>query len=347
MVSHVWSILTNRESLWVAWIHSYRLKGRNFWECKSVPNCCWSWRKLLQLRPLIRSFCWSKLGNGRDTSVWYDNWSGISPLSSFLSSRTITREGFSLQATVADLSSNGSWLWPAAWRDTYRVLIQLDQVQRDANNQDCLLWKDGDEVSDYSSSGVWNSIRISDPEVNWHSIVWFSQCIPRHAFFMWLIMRKKLVTQDKIMYWNYTRTTNMNMMCCLLCYESLDSHDHLFFECKFSAKVWEFIRAKAGMDNVEAKWSAITEWLRQRARSKSADNLVCRLLVAASAYVIWRERNTRFFKNHARPPENICDSICDTVRYRLMGLKFKNTPKVRRLLQRWDIHGALAVDDGG
>ncbi|XP_021996030.1 uncharacterized protein LOC110893223 [Helianthus annuus] len=256
MVSHVWSILTNRESLWVAWIHSYRLKGRNFWECKSVPNCCWSWRKLLQLRPLIRSFCWSKLGNGRDTSVWYDNWSGISPLSSFLSSRTITREGFSLQATVADLSSNGSWLWPAAWRDTYPVLIQLDQVQRDANNQDCLLWKDGDEV-------------------------------------------------------------------------------------------WEFIRAKAGMDNVEAKWSAITEWLRQRARSKSADNLVCRLLVAASAYVIWRERNTRFFKNHARPPENFCDSICDTVRYRLMGLKFKNTPKMRRLLQRWDTHGALAVDDGG
>ncbi|KAK1441018.1 hypothetical protein QVD17_06854 [Tagetes erecta] len=32
MTSHIWSIITNRESLWVAWVHSYRLRGKSFWD---------------------------------------------------------------------------------------------------------------------------------------------------------------------------------------------------------------------------------------------------------------------------------------------------------------------------
>lgn len=49
MTSHIWSILTNRKSLWVSWIHLHRLRDRNFWECKIPSNCYWSWRKLLVL----------------------------------------------------------------------------------------------------------------------------------------------------------------------------------------------------------------------------------------------------------------------------------------------------------
>ncbi|GJU98998.1 hypothetical protein Tco_1328269, partial [Tanacetum coccineum] len=32
MATHIWSILTSRESLWVKWIHSYKLRGRSFWD---------------------------------------------------------------------------------------------------------------------------------------------------------------------------------------------------------------------------------------------------------------------------------------------------------------------------
>ncbi|KAK1414832.1 hypothetical protein QVD17_30591 [Tagetes erecta] len=32
MTSHIWSIITNRESLWVAWVHAYRLRGNSFWD---------------------------------------------------------------------------------------------------------------------------------------------------------------------------------------------------------------------------------------------------------------------------------------------------------------------------
>nr|GEX73376.1 hypothetical protein [Tanacetum cinerariifolium] len=32
MVTHIWSILTHRESLWVKWVHMYKLKCHSFWD---------------------------------------------------------------------------------------------------------------------------------------------------------------------------------------------------------------------------------------------------------------------------------------------------------------------------
>ncbi|GKD11294.1 hypothetical protein Tco_1190979, partial [Tanacetum coccineum] len=32
ITSHIWSLLTCKESLWVRWIHTYKLKGISFWE---------------------------------------------------------------------------------------------------------------------------------------------------------------------------------------------------------------------------------------------------------------------------------------------------------------------------
>ncbi|GJT22461.1 hypothetical protein Tco_0892398 [Tanacetum coccineum] len=32
IASHIWSILTSKESLWVKWIHGYKLRDRNFWD---------------------------------------------------------------------------------------------------------------------------------------------------------------------------------------------------------------------------------------------------------------------------------------------------------------------------
>uniref|UniRef100_A0A251RYM8 Putative reverse transcriptase domain-containing protein n=1 Tax=Helianthus annuus TaxID=4232 RepID=A0A251RYM8_HELAN len=157
IASHVWSILTRRESLWVDWIYSYRLNNRSFWECKSPANCCWSWRKILQIRPLLRTFIWSKIGDGKSTS-----------------------------ACVADILNNGTWLWPAAWRDLFPVLNQINvHVQPGVNDR--IVWKVGNDFRAHSSAMVWDCIRTSEPEVSWVNIVWFSQCIPRHAFLMWLM----------------------------------------------------------------------------------------------------------------------------------------------------------------
>ncbi|GKE24785.1 hypothetical protein Tco_1436297, partial [Tanacetum coccineum] len=77
-------------------------------------NMSWGWHKLLQLREFVRPYFWSSIGNGLKTSIWYDMWCPISPLSRFLTPRDITREGFSITSCVADLVSNRGWNWPQA-----------------------------------------------------------------------------------------------------------------------------------------------------------------------------------------------------------------------------------------
>ncbi|XP_022024350.1 uncharacterized protein LOC110924667 [Helianthus annuus] len=253
----------------------------------------------------MRNFVWSDIGNGSTTSAWFDSWCELGPLGDFLSPRLSANGGFNLETKVSEVYSNNNWNWPAAWRDTYPVLNQLDQLSINLNKPDRFMWRHGDDIDEFSTSCVWNSIRYREPEIAWCGLVWFAQCIPRHAFLMWLITRGKLLTQDKILKWDFSRRRNMNMMCCLLCYENNDSRSHLFFECKFSTQVWLTVRHKVGMDSVQPKWGDIVDWLLVRVKSKSAANYVARLLVAASAYVIWQERNARLFKNQLRPPETI------------------------------------------
>lgn len=110
-----------------------------------------------------------------------------------------------------------------------------------------------------------------------------------------------------------------------------------FFECKFSDDIWSLVRDKAPMHNVSSCWHNIVSWLSDRARSCTLQNVMARLIVVASVYFIWQERNNRSFSNHARPPDKIVDTIFATVQYRILGLKVKTTARVLQLLDAWHI----------
>ncbi|GJR54181.1 hypothetical protein Tco_1404702 [Tanacetum coccineum] len=56
MTTHIWNIVSNKESLWVRWIHTYKLRNRSFWDLPIKDNVSWGWLKLLQLRVLVRPF---------------------------------------------------------------------------------------------------------------------------------------------------------------------------------------------------------------------------------------------------------------------------------------------------
>ncbi|GJZ49974.1 putative reverse transcriptase domain, reverse transcriptase zinc-binding domain protein [Tanacetum coccineum] len=89
MVSYVWKLISLKESLWVKWIHAYKLKGRSFWDYPLRGNMSWGWRKVLQLRPLIRDFIRFSIGDGATASVWLDRWNEGGPLANTISTRDI------------------------------------------------------------------------------------------------------------------------------------------------------------------------------------------------------------------------------------------------------------------
>ncbi|GJT48009.1 hypothetical protein Tco_0974166 [Tanacetum coccineum] len=304
MTTHIWNIISSKKSLWVRWIHTYKLRGRTIWDVPVKDEMSWGWRKLLQLRDIMRPFFWVKLGNGNSTSLWYDNWCSSSPLINYLTLRDISREGFLLTNTVADLVSNGTWSWPQSWLLKAPDLGLITCPALVSSVADLWQWCDRNgNISSFSVVKAWEAIRPRGNLVPWSRIVWFSHNIPRHAFHLWLVMRHGLKTHDKMRQWDVGGDTDLNLLRC--------------------------------MDLIPPVLQDILLYLLPMGNKRTAKSVFGKLILAASAYFIWVERNNRTFKKTRRSPEEIRDLIMVTVRLKLISFRFKNTTVVRQLLERW------------
>ncbi|GJZ11870.1 putative reverse transcriptase domain-containing protein [Tanacetum coccineum] len=186
-----------KKSLWVRWIHSYKLKGRNIWDVHAQWNISWGWRKILQIRKHIRHFPWVQIGTGCNTSVWFDKWDIHWTLIDHLTLRIVSRAGFCLEDRVADLV-----VCPGLTQDM----------------QDNVVWilQDG-KMKDFSVRSAWDSIRARSNEVTWFFVVCFSSSIPRYGFHLWLVMRKRLKTHDELKQKDVGNNVDLNLLRCPLC----------------------------------------------------------------------------------------------------------------------------------
>lgn len=69
----VWAIAKDKEVLWVKWIHSKYLKGKEWWEYIPQGDVSWYWKKVCQVKDLLKEACtqprsW-ELAGGEDYKV--------------------------------------------------------------------------------------------------------------------------------------------------------------------------------------------------------------------------------------------------------------------------------------
>uniref|UniRef100_A0A251S8W3 Putative reverse transcriptase zinc-binding domain-containing protein n=1 Tax=Helianthus annuus TaxID=4232 RepID=A0A251S8W3_HELAN len=347
MVAHIWSLITLRESLWVKWMHSYRIRGRSLWDVPIRSDVTWTWRKLLALRPLVQQHIWTKIGNGSKTLVWFDRWDDVCPLNSFITPRLVANAGFSPQSSVAQVYGNGEWNWPASWYSRFPLLQHLNNIVLNPECEDRIVWKSrSGRVGDYNTSEVWDGIRHVQPEISWANVVWFTQSIPRHSFFMCLLIQKRLKTQDVMSKWYSSGNANFNLLCCSLCTRGPDSHEHLFFECYYATQVWNGVKHRAGMETVANNWALILDHLVLHATSSSATRVIGKLVIGAAAYFVWQERNQRLFSGRKWGADQLIDLILTTVRLKLHTMRFKRTTQVHGISQEWSLpRGLILMDD--
>lgn len=332
MAFHLWSVVVLRQSLWVKWIHTYRLKGRSFWEVKIPWDASWSWKKILGLRDDFRPFIRHSVGDGQSIWFWHDSWTGSGPLINFFSYREISAMGFSGKERVADFYVNGQWKWPCGLLEKVPGCLEEGPLI-DRNIEDKVFWRSRNGTrNSFKTSLVWKDIRIRGPRVQWHCLVWFSNCIPKHAFILWLAIRRKLMTQDRMQFWQSDRDLN-----CAFCHMQLDSVDHLFFECQYSSMVYWHFRSKGYLNISHNSWDdlmvkAATVW-----KGKSINVVVNKLILGALVYLLWQERNWRLFQNSRRSVIQLIGGIEEVVRLKIMGLNLRDTTRVRRMLIDWRI----------
>ncbi|XP_021994181.1 uncharacterized protein LOC110890840 [Helianthus annuus] len=315
MVSHIWSLLTHRESLWAKWIHSYRIRDKSFWELPIKNNITWSWRKILQLRSNVRDYIWTKVGDGMDTKVWFDKWYEVCPVISIVTPRLIANAGFNLNSKLAKVFVNGEWRWPVDWSNRFHVLQNVHDFTLDPTCKDMIVWRTRRGIQmDFNTSTVWDDIR-------------------------------KLKTQDIMSCWHSSGNANYNLMCCSLCTSGLDSHDHLFFEWDYAAQMWNGVKDLAGMTSIQNTWIDIMEFLMGITNLTSASHIIAKLVVSASTYFVWNKRNRRLFSNQKRNKDQLVEMILGTVRMKLHTVWFKTSFRMAQVLQQWMLPRGLMVAD--
>ncbi|KAG5561125.1 hypothetical protein RHGRI_004212 [Rhododendron griersonianum] len=80
MAKHLWAICSHQKSLWIKWSYLYTIKNQCLWSMNIPSSWSWTWRKLLQLRPKVRSLVRYIIGDRSSTYLWHDNWHHAGPL---------------------------------------------------------------------------------------------------------------------------------------------------------------------------------------------------------------------------------------------------------------------------
>ncbi|GJZ42190.1 hypothetical protein Tco_0589076 [Tanacetum coccineum] len=126
ITTHIWKLLSMKESLWVKWIHKYKIRDHNFWE---LP-------------------C-------------HVHWCSISPLASIVVTRYMNRDGLKTSSKVSDVFQNGTVVWPQELVARYPLLGSI-VGPNSVGFIDTLEWLDNvGVVKPFSVNTVWQAVRPS------------------------------------------------------------------------------------------------------------------------------------------------------------------------------------------
>ena len=148
----------------------------------------------------------------------------------------------------------GLGVWPVANSPdllTLKRSIPASIIPR-SEQSDSICWT-ATSSGIFSTSSAWEKIRTHRAKVIWHHLVWFPGLIPKAAFILWLAIRQRLGTQDRL------RTPIPTG--CLFCIVQVESHKHLFFECPASSHIWSMVLAKSAISHNFLPWPDYILWL--------------------------------------------------------------------------------------
>ncbi|KAJ9561524.1 hypothetical protein OSB04_006684 [Centaurea solstitialis] len=266
IAKNMWDILTSRPTLWVSWVRSLNIHSSNFWIIRKTNAWSWVLRKMMDLRSVLRPHVVSRIGDGRNTQAWEDTWLRCGPLSSLISYRHIHGYGFNTSTTVREFMDQIDGTWPDDWLARWPNLALSTLPVVVDDTSDTVLWQSRNNgMVDFTVSVAYESMDMAHDTVHGRL---------RFGF---------LVTFQNMLF-------------------VFDSHQHLFFECTYASVVWAKVRDAIGWIDGTQSWDGIMDML---SGHNPPRKFIHKIGLAASVYMIWKERNKRIFTTE-RKPESVC-----------------------------------------
>ena len=327
----IWMMFFRAGSLWVAWIRQKYLSISSFWALNAT-NYAYSWifRRLLKLRPKALQFLSIKIGNGDSTFFWWDPWTPYGSLYHFLGVDGPSRLGIPLFSTVAEVWNVDGWSLPNGRTERQVLLSAFISTITFSSASDKAIWVvNGLPCLSFSSKDVWNSIRGSRALCSWASLVWHKAVIPKHATTTWTFILNRNPTLDRMASWGYDIESD-----CLLCGVAQEARNHLFFECSFSAQVWNLLTRKLGIFAPPTTWDHVLLWLPTALPNKYG-KLAVLLAWQGVIYELWRERNRRYHDGLTLSPTSVAKLVLSTIVNKCTALHGLGSKSALPILQCW------------
>lgn len=186
LAKHIWHICTNHEDLWTVWARKVLLRNESFWKAKIPADCSFSWRKILKLRPCIENFMKIQIGDGRQTSLFYDSWLDSGRLIDRL---TCPDEAsvWGQDLLVSNWRRDNQWAVPDSFVRRHPDLAANILSVQLSNQADTAVWS-LTKSGHFTTASCYNALRRHNPSKHWKNLVWDRYIFPRHSFILWLVL---------------------------------------------------------------------------------------------------------------------------------------------------------------
>ncbi|KAL0287348.1 UNVERIFIED_CONTAM: hypothetical protein Sradi_7126800 [Sesamum radiatum] len=165
-------------------------------------------------------------------------------------------------ATLSEVIEDNMWSWPLITDIAHLEIIHnLPPIHTGC---DVITWDSNG--GEFTNAVAYHLFRPAGPKVGWHSLFLGPFKIPRNSFILWLAILGRLSTMDK----QWLQHLDGH---CILCTDgSLETHDHLFFACRFSRLCLGAIRRHIRFHWPYVDWQRGIMWATSRWRGNHVVN---------------------------------------------------------------------------
>jgi hypothetical protein len=275
----------------------------------------------------------SCIGNGKSTSLWLDYWlPDARRFCDILPFRVLNSTGLPWNAKVSDIISEGRWSFPTGHLDLQTIWNSI-HFQPRTHLEDHCKWQ-GHPSGKFTIDSAWDFLRDSRPTDTMYHLIWFPEHVPRQAFILWIASMGRLHTMDRLLSHQIISSAT-----CALCGLHTETHNHLFFQCTYSASVWRNITEKTLVNWPNMDWLCLLQWAATTFRKKKDfSHYLSRLALSATIYFLWYERNNRIFSQIFRSGQQLSEEVFDIIRSCLLNKNPDHIPEVFKSI--WKLPGS-------
>ncbi|XP_062112719.1 uncharacterized protein LOC133823882 [Humulus lupulus] len=181
----------------------------------------------------------------------------------------------------------------------------------------------------FYSSIIYNN-SLCHQQVGYYKAVWCRLSLPKHRFLLWQVVNAQLLTFDNLLHFRVP----LDSLLCPVCGDFEESHSHLFFECSLSKQVLDHIFGWMDCNTWPYEFDRWRTWISNRNNGFIFHLAI--MILAATVYSIWRNRNNCIFYHFFKSASSIASEVKSLTHHRLISIsKQKLSAQEQRVLSRF------------